>query len=171
MAPQLSYPSMKIKTNKTKEKLLDYVTALRNSLLTWWVVTTASIQINIWTVWLGVWCRPGPGIYLLKEQLLYTIDTTYYTIYYITLHCTMCLHVRTNYIVILRPLAQTKSELQLQKQNFWIAKPTHTLTKVYNYNFGLCAHKWLEDDHIICQNMHPHFVIQYNKISCVDVIK
>jgi hypothetical protein len=35
MALQLSYSSMKIKINETKEKLLDYVTTLGNSLLTW----------------------------------------------------------------------------------------------------------------------------------------
>jgi len=52
------------------------------------------------------------------KQLLYTIDTTYYTIYHIILHYKMLLHVSTNYNVILRPLVQTKPELQLQKQNF-----------------------------------------------------
>ena len=35
VAQGLNYPSIKIKINKTKEKLLDYVTALGNSLLTW----------------------------------------------------------------------------------------------------------------------------------------
>ena len=38
---------LKVKINDPKEKLLDYVTAFGNLLLTWRVVTAVSIQINI----------------------------------------------------------------------------------------------------------------------------
>jgi hypothetical protein len=63
---------MKIKSNETEEKLLDYMTALGNSLLIWRVVTDHSVRrLSYEMDDLGFDVGRGPGIYLFIKITVY----------------------------------------------------------------------------------------------------